>query len=196
MIGMFFLYSSSTYAERIYISRLSDTDYFINQSQTGTYSDTNCGPTSLGMVFNYINYPYTSVSQLRYWIRPYSGWVYTDEIEEYLLINDIPYSVEYIQSEQDLIRILCNGGIIMSCLNISYVSYASSNLIGRSYVNGTGHYIVISGYYKDDTNCYFEVLDPSNKEVRYYNGDELIKAITSWWPYSIIFYKTDFNKAQ
>lgn len=196
LVLTFFLCSSSTYGERIYISRLSDADYFINQYQTGTYSESNCGPTSLGMVFHYLNYSYSSVSYLRNLIRPYSGWVYTDEIEEYLLENNIPYDIEHISSKEDLIQILYNGGMIMTCLNVSYISYSTSKLIGRSYFGGTGHYLVISGYYKDDQKCYFEVLDPSNKEVRYYNGDELINAISSWWPYSIIFYKTDFNKVQ
>lgn len=187
-----FICSSLTYAERIYISRLSDTDYFINQYDTGIYSSTNCGPTSLGMIFKYINYKYTSVSQLRYCIRPYDGWVYTDEIEEYLLENNISYEIEQIQSEENIIQILCNGGIVMVCLNVMYISYNTSTLIGRSFIGGTGHYIVISGFYKDDTKCYFEVLDPSNKQVKYYKSEEVIKAITLWWPYSINFYKKDF----
>lgn len=115
--------------------------------------------------------------------------MYTDEIEEYLLDNDIPYDIVPIQNEADIIRILCNGGLVIVCLNVAYISYNTSTLIGRSFTGGTGHYLVISGYYKDDTKCYFEVLDPSNKQVRYYKSDELIPSVLSWWEWAFVFSK-------
>lgn len=189
----FLLCSTNSYAERIYISRLSDVNLHISQSGTGPYALDNCGPTSLAMILEYLVYPYNSVALLRSKIRNFGGWVYTNEIEDYLCINNIPYEIIPVGTEDDLIQTLSNGGIILVCLNISYVAVSTNSNIGRDYSGGTGHYLVISGYYKNDTECYFEVLDPRNKQVRYYKSTEIINAITSWWPWSIIFYKERFN---
>ena len=183
----FLLCSTNIYSERIYISRLNDTTIHLQQEGTGQYASDNCGPTSLGIVLNYLGYPYKSISWLRTMIRPFDGWVYTNEIEKYLVDNKIDYQMSYIGSENDIIRILSNGGMIILCLNISYISYVGPGDTGREYSDGTGHYIVISGYYKDDSKCYFEVLDPENKNVRYYKSEELIKAITSWWSWGFVF---------
>ena len=184
-------FSSVVYGERIYISRLSDENIHMTQFDTGTYSETNCGPTSLGMVLNYLAYPYKNVASLRYQIRNYSGWVYTNEIEYFLKSSKIPYKITKLSGEQDLINVLMSGGIGLVCINISYIEYGETNYIGRQYLGGTGHYVVISGYYKDDVRCYFEVLDPSNNEVRYYKSEEIMPAITTWWPWIFVFYKAD-----
>lgn len=191
LCGIVILSMKPVYAERIYISRLDDTNRHMAQSSTGIYSDTNCGPVSIGMILDYLEYPYKSISWLRYQIRDYGGWVYTDEIEEYLLEQCIPYNISLINREEDIINKLNNGAMMMVCLDISYISTSYDSYVGRQYKNGTGHYVVISGYYKNDTQCYFEVLDPSNKGVKYYKSNELISSITTWWPWAFSFNKVN-----
>lgn len=190
IICLFGFVSSSVRAERAYVSRLSDQDIFINQLNTGPYALDNCGPTALAMIFNYLNYDYDTVNELRRQIRPYSGWVYTNEIEDYLNTHALAYKMRYVDSSEDLINLINDKQIILLCVNISYVRYNAANkLIGRTYTGGTGHFLVVSGYYQDDSRLYFEVLDPLNRQVRYYESEELVSAINNWWTQCFAFKK-------
>lgn len=161
---------------------------------TGVYSTNNCAPTSLAMIFNYLSVPYKSVSWVRSLITRSGGWVYTNEIEDYLLKEGMEYNIEYISEEKDIINNLNNGDIVMLCVDISKVRYSSNKYVGRQFTGGTGHFIVVTGYYMDDDMTVFEVLDPMNKGVRYYDSKELLESIVSWWSFCFTFNSKDYKQ--
>lgn len=169
-----------------YFSNLTNKNILKNQYSTGVYSNENCGPTSVYMLFSWLEYNAGTVEEIRKEIRDSGGWVWTNEIEDYFSNKNIKYSVVSLLTREDLIKNLKENNCILLCVNISKISLGSCfSKIGKQSSGGTGHFILATGYYKDDNYDVIEILDPANQEIRYYKADELMNAITCWWAYGI-----------
>lgn len=164
-------------AKTTYIS-YSDDIKLVNQMNTGQYSYNNCGAASLEMVFDYLNVDMGTASEIRREIKMGDGWLYTDEIEDFLVDNDILYEIESIFDEEDILNAL-DRGILMMCLDASKIS-------GKDYSGVTGHFVVVSGYYIKGNEEYLEVFDPMSYEIKYYKLEEVLLA-SYWWEYFFVF---------
>lgn len=172
------LCTTTLLAKTTYIS-YSDEIKLVNQMNTGQYSYNNCGAASLEMVFDYLNVDMGTASEIRNQVKPYDGWLYTNEIEEFLDYNKIPYEIESIFDEEDILNAL-DKGVLMMCLDASKIS-------NKTYTGISGHFVVLSGYYQKDEDCYLEVFDPMSYETKYYKTNEVLLSAMSWWEYFFVF---------
>lgn len=183
----------------LYVSQLTNIPLFTSQHNTGSYSANNCAPTSLYMILKWLGQSPPPVADLRLQLTKESGWVYTNEIEDYLTTHQIPYQSLYL-SDTSTLQTALDQGIILLCMDISQIT-SQTNLsppanlppllnhleVGKSSTSGTGHFIVATGYVIHGDTTYVEVLDPLNSGIRYYKIDELFEATSHWYPYLYLF---------
>lgn len=167
------------YARTVMIS-YSDEFKPTSQYGTGVYEFDNCGAASTYMVLDYYGMKPKSVAEVRQEIRPYSGWIWTTEIEAYLDKNNVDYQLCYMNSVDSLVESL-NKGIVMLCVDASRIS-------NKEYI-GSGHFIVVVGYREDLNGRYFEVYDPASSKIEYYDAEEVYLSVKDWWGYFFLFEK-------
>lgn len=171
-----------------------DYEWYMDQGFTGTYSGSNCGPTSTAMILKWKNRNSKETGlSLRNWNLNNGNWWSTNIIQNCLSRNGIGFSA-YRYSEYTLQNTIKNGGIALVCLDMSVISRNNSEIsnTGRFYDGVTGHFIIVKGYRYIDGVLYFEVYDPFSMGKTYSNGQpmgkdrlykasELGRAINYWW---------------
>lgn len=182
-----------------YVSNNKPYEWYIDQGNTGKYSNNNCGPSSVTMALKWIDENFNmSAEDARNTYLNDGDWWSTDDITNYLDLYGGKYTIESV-SDSLLKSELRKGNIAILCIDSSLISYNSNKeqRVGRFYEYGGGHFIVVKGFQVDDGKTYFEVYDPNTwnesysdgqpkGKDRYYLSEELIKASQNWWNNSII----------
>ena len=171
---------TTTYSKTIAVSYTDEVE-LTTQYNTGTYWRDNCGAASLYMALEYMGYDLGSIEDIRRDIKNKSGWLYTDEIEDYLCFNKVDYDVLELESEDDIINVI-DKGILIMCLDMSKIS-------GRDYSGITGHFVAVVGYVYKDNEYLLEVYDPMSYEIEYYKLEEVFLSASEWWEYLFLFEK-------
>lgn len=170
--------------------------YGLSQVDTGKYSNTNCGATSVAMVEKYVKGKQTlSISQIR--DRNYgdsSGW-YNNNVKNGLdnlgIKNKTANKGSLFEFNFRLSGLISNGGMAIIGVRFNKLNKGiESSRLGRKYdMNGwDGHYILVKGYVDtDDGKTYYETYDPNrgNKDIFvlysnqniYYEGENLYNSL-------------------
>jgi len=178
-------------------------NWYIDQKNTGRYSDENCGPTCATMVIKWSNQSFSKTTEdARNKYLAGGGWWYTDNITDYLSDNNTENYIASLNEPIQLINQLKMGNIAILCLDMYYVRYEEKREwhIDKFYntkSEGWGHFIVVKGYKIVDEIVWLEVYDPNSWNVRYgdgslkgcdryYRSEDIMKATNVWWKYMIV----------
>lgn len=181
----------------LYKSQERPYDWYIDQGDTGLYSDSNCGPSSVAMALKFQNKEaQVTARDARALYRPGGGWWYTTDISSFFDTHGVVYEVNDFQGYYNLKDVIDKGHIALLCMNTAYITEDDTrgSQKHRFYDYADGHFLVVKGYKKIDGEFYFEVYDPNNwGEVqengqakgknRYYLASDLSKSIEAWWDY-------------
>jgi hypothetical protein len=183
-------------------------EWYIDQSQTGYFSDYNCAPSCVIMASYWqdSDCSYT-VEDARHKYHPSGGGWYTFDIEDCLNEFNTEHqiiSLSDFRSEtlQILLDYLDDGNIILLAIDVHYLedSFDPEIRINKYYETiqlGTGHCILIKGYKEVDGISYFEVYDPIGYEFkytdgsfkgkdRYYLSDDVYTAAFASWNFAFV----------
>ena len=179
-------------------------DWYIDQGDTGEYSNNNCGPSSVVMAMNWIDEDFEETAEeAREEHLLNGGWWYTSTISQYFDSRDVDYSFMLLEDDgkgiEDLTGVIDEENIAILCVNMNYITKETDpNLrVHRFYDYDDGHFIVVKGYAEVDDNLYFEVYDPNNwsktyedgmpmGQDRYYLAEELFDAAYNWYEFAIV----------
>lgn len=171
--------------------------WYMDQANTGTYRDGNCGPTSAAMVMKWLNrYSAITGESAREEYPMDGGWWSTNTLEEFFTKYRVNYQNLYYSRPDVIKNAIDRGSIVVVCMEMGYIprNYRpdSSNK-DRFYDFAGGHFLIIKGYTIENDRLYFEVYDPNNWGMTYSsNGQEMGKdrlyysydvdrAIKNWW---------------
>lgn len=177
----------------------NDREYFwyVDQSDTGKFSSTNCGPTCAEMVGKWVDKDFkgTAEEAREFDYCDDGGW-FTENIKNYLYKYKIESKIISNVSKEMMIFNLENENIMILGVKIGEVSLNdvsdNSEHTGRFYLVEDGHFIIVKGYVVVDGVTYFEVYDPNScnnvyedetpmGKDRYFLADEVIKASKEWY---------------
>ena len=186
-------------------SLTSKSNYYFDQSMSGTFANANCGPTVASMAVKWADADFKkSPKQAREAIRPEGGGWYCADVSDYLLQNGVTSMNVYLGNvEQTVKKYIDKGHLLILALDISLIKQNTNPLqkVGKAYSSpskATGHFIVVKGYKVVDGQFFLEVYDPNsggavyqlNQEPkgkdRYYAASEVRKAAQDWWNYAIV----------
>ncbi len=189
-----------------YVGNNKAYDWYIDQADTGEYSNNNCGPSSAVMALKWLDpeFPHTA-EEARKQYPAYGGWWNTTIISRYFDAHDVAYNFVFLdgndleEAVRTLAGIIAEENIAILCIDMNYVSKAKSatTRVGRFYDYADGHFLVVKGYVKADEKIYFEVYDPNSwgrsypngeplGKDRYYLAEELIRAAVNWYQFAIV----------
>ncbi len=188
-------------------------DWYIDQMNTGTHANSNCGPSSVTMAIKWTDETFNkTTADARNTCRPEGGWWYTNDIVKYLNDYNIYNKTIDFTNTNVVVNEIDNGNIAIICLDMFYITYQKKNSwhVDKFYQTsntGWGHFIIIKGYKQVDGNIFFEVYDPNSygnkyndltlKGIdRYYRNNDIITATKDWWPYAIIVSRNSFSKSE
>jgi len=175
-------------------------DWYIDQADTGTCANNNCGPASVTMGIKWYNptFSQTAAAARSTYFRE-GGWWYTSDIINYLKLSSVPNTTSSFTGTNQLMRVLSQGNLVIVCLNTAYLTQSSANehRAGRFYSFASGHFLVVKGWRKVSSTLFFEVYDPNNWHATYADqtpkgrnrhllAAELANAIANWWNYLIV----------
>lgn len=162
----------------------SSNGYYLQQHDTGPYSNDNCGPTCAVMAALWTDpsFPY-SVEEARNefpksTIDGSITW-YPQDVQAYLNHHGITTSMITLETIEDkfvtqITNELKNGHIIIICLDMQYVTFdknGNSEYHIHKFYNGTiGHFLVVKGYKIVDGTVWMEVNDPWGMNLKYADG--------------------------
>jgi len=181
--------------------------WYIDQKSTGTYASANCGPTATTMTAKWSDPAYSKTSMdARAAYRSNGGWWYTPDIHSWMLDNNIPHrfialSVNASSTQALLKEKIDSGKIAILCVDMDKVRNGPTDerRIDKFY-NTTpdwGHFIVVKGYRKVNSEFFFELYDPNSWGAkyttgefkgldRYYRTQDIYAATSIWWNYAIV----------
>lgn len=183
--------------DQILISLEKDYEWYIDQSDTGTYYYENCGPTCGVMAAKWYNENFDiSVESAREQFQPDGGGWFIMNIYDFLKNNKIPARFEnFIENNdiedisQKLLEILNNQNIIITLFDTQYITVNNdvNAETGKYFDESAMHFTVIMGAKMIDGKLYFEVYDPNSGKIiaddgkpvhqgRFYLAEELINA--------------------
>lgn len=183
------------------ISNNRSYDWYIDQGNTGSASNNNCGPSCAVMTMKWLSSNFAgTVEDARNIYPENGGWWKTNNISNFFDLNGVNnYSINQTVNETQLKKQIKQGNIAILCINTTYLPYNknSEERVGRFYTYEGGHFIIVKGYRVVDGKTYFEVYDSNNfnkvyqngqqkGKDRYYLSSDLINAASNWWNYSII----------
>lgn len=189
--------------ETEHVSVNREYEWYIDQGNTGKFSDDNCGPAIGVMVVNWFNKELQpTVEEAREIYYPSGGWWYIVTIIDYLQQCGISTKVYGNSGSEFLKKVIDNQNIAILCLDSSKLKIEDNPIshTNKFYKGGSGHFIIVKGYRKVDDKLYFEVYDPNSYNKRYDNGelkgkdryyeaDNLIEAVKNWWNNVIVVEK-------
>jgi hypothetical protein len=185
-------------------------NWYIDQSTSGLYALTNCGPASVTMAIRWSDSTFSKTAlDARNTYEPGGGWWFTDDIDNYLKLYNITHAIIALSDTADmtksiLTRELDHQQIIILCLDMNYVRSAVKNdfRVDKFYPTGPGwgHFIVLKGYQQVDGELFFEAYDPYsfgavNSDLtfkgmnRFYRYEDLAAACLQWWNFAFVIAK-------
>lgn len=186
--------------EQAYRSNDRKYNWYVDQANTGTHSNSNCGPSSAEMASRWADSLYTgSAEEARSLFRPEGGWWYTSDVISYLTLHNIPNHTVRFDNTSNIRELIDQGNILISCLTTAELRRNTNNAhrVDRFYSYGDGHFLVIKGYRIVNDSALFEVYDPNNWNAKYsdnsqkgknrhYRESDMSNAISKWWNYLIV----------
>ncbi|MCI5674939.1 MAG: C39 family peptidase [Ezakiella sp.] len=179
------------------VSNNRDYDWYMDQAETGEYSDGNCGPTSMAMALKWRDPNSTATGEsCRNEVLNDGKWWTTNIVESYLDSNNIAYNTQFYKNAETITNEIDDGNIVFVCITMEEIKEnkePDSSKIGRFYEFGGGHFLLIKGYKIIDGELYYEVYDPNSwgsvysetgepmGKDRLYKASEMEKAIKNWW---------------
>lgn len=181
--------------------------WYFDQGNTGVFSFTNCGPSSVSMAIKWANQNFDKRPEdARNVYHPNGGGWNTLDIINYLNFYSITNYTIAITQINDIKSEISMGNIVILCLDMFYIRYQAEDAwhVDKFYTantTGWGHFIVIKGYKAVDKELYYEVFDPFSCGATYYTGKlkgedryyrmlDLNSAVLNWWKYAIIISKS------
>jgi len=194
------------------ISNNVDYDWYLDQQNTGLYSEDNCGPTTVTMASKWYNKQFSeSPEDARNTYRSSGGWWTTADITNYLEKFSVNHYILELNNSDTLINELEKGNIIILCLDMSYIQESTNDewRVDKFYSSrygGAGHFIILKGYKLVDNQLFFETYDSNSLGAfyedkslkgrdRYYRFIDIDKATNNWWDYAIIVSKDSFKSS-
>lgn len=186
-----------------------DYEWYIDQANTGSASNNNCGPSCVTMALKWVNKNFSKTTEDARNTYPNSGgWWYTSDIVNYLNKYSAVNSTVAFKDSLQLQDLVKNGNILILCINTQYLRYNSNQKqrLDRFYNFQGGHFIVVKGVRKIDSKLFFEIYDPNNWNMKYpdnsekgknrhYRPGDLTSAVSQWWNYIIVVSKNKLNKS-
>lgn len=184
-----------------------DYAFYFDQFDGSQYQGINCGPTSTTMAIKWADSTFTGLpADARNAIPEGGGWWYTGDVQQYLRLHGINSATDTLDDVATVVKnAIDNNDVVILCLDMYNVPQVSFDYmhIQKFYFTasqGWGHFMLIKGYKKTDTNFYLEAYDPySDHETyasltpdqlmgqdRYYIDYSIKLATEGWWPYAII----------
>ncbi len=183
-------------------------EWYIDQAQTGIYSDWNCAPSCVVMASRWQknDFIYT-VEDARQMFHPSGGGWYTEDIDSCLTNFNIEHDIIALsdyreETTQILLDQINNGNLILLAIDVHYLSvtYVATDRVDKYYSTiklGTGHCVVVKGYKQVDGIVYFEVYDPIGYDYkysdgsfkgknRYYSSNNIYTAAFATWNYAFV----------
>ena len=175
-------------------------EWYIDQADTGTYANNNCGPSSVTMAIKWYNSAFNRTAQdARNTYLEGGGWWYTSDIINYLNLYSVPNTTSSFTGTNQLMGLLSQSNLVILCINTTCLTIDSTaaHRVGRFYSYAGGHFIVVKGWRATNSGLLFEVYDPNNWYAtyadltpkgrnRHYVASDLASAITNWWDYLIV----------
>ena len=182
-------------------------EWYIDQGNTGTHSDFNCGPASVTMAAKWVYPNFSSTCQdARDTYHPDGGWWYASDITSYLNSSNVNNQTISLTKIEVLKEQLDAGNIVIINPDMYYIRSAKKDKhrVDRFYdANGPkwGHYVIAKGYKIVDGNTFYEIYDPygfnkTNNDGtpkginRYYRAEDIDKTTNIWWDYAIVISKS------
>ena len=177
--------------------------WYVDQAHTGKRSGDNCGPSCVELAGTWCDSTFEMTTEdIRKKLHPSGGWWTTEDLMQALESYKIEYNCIDFENSYSVTNAIDAEKIIIICTDMSQISYESSSntRVNRFYDGVTGHFLIIKGYVRVDTNLYYEVYDPNNWDVfytdgtpkgvdRYYEANAVNSSILSWYPKLIIINK-------
>lgn len=175
-------------------------EWYIDQADTGTYANNNCGPSSVTMAIKWYNQSFSQTAEdARNTYPEGGGWWYTSDIVNYLKLYAVSHTTSAFTGANQLSGLLSQGNLVILCLSTAYLTRdtTAEHRIGRFYSFAGGHFLVVKGWRSVNGTLYFEVYDPNNWHATYADrtpkgrnrhlvASDLASAITNWWNYLIV----------
>lgn len=143
--------------------RLNDRpyDWYVDQGQTGKFSDKNCLPSTIEMAAKWIDQSSTiKAEKLRDEYHPDGEGFYESDLTEVLSDKKFDFTRFYNVSKQNLMKELDKGNLIITCLKTEGIPQKEkTDLFYQG--SDVGHALVIYGYVElENGETFFLNMDP------------------------------------
>ncbi len=169
--------------------------WYIDQGNTGVYSENNSGPAVAVMAKKWANIELDiGINRAREIYYPDGSEWFLVTLIDFFNEFSIPAKVLENVNNQNIRKQIDDDNIVIAYIDPKYIPYESDE---DSHVNnyktqGKKHYIIIKGYIVVDDKLYYEVYDPYNfgsvykdgtpkGKDRFYYQEDLIKSIKNTW---------------
>lgn len=193
--------------------------FYVDQRETGIHWGSNCGPATVTMGAKWSSEEFNQTAiDARGTYLPNGDWWSTKNIRDYLDLYEIPFvqipkeiivdAVDlYDDDETFLLREIDGGNSAILCIDMDDQSVNKhftynpepKERVDKFYSNGdgSGHFILVTGYKIVDEITFLEVHDPNSARkvyldgelkgsYRYYRFSEVASAMDEWWAHAII----------
>ena len=175
-------------------------DWYIDQADTGSCSNNNCGPAVVTMAGKWYSPAFSkTAADARNTYFEGGGWWYTSDIINYLRLCSVPSTISFFTGADQLKGVLSQGNLVVVCIDTTYLVQDTNpdHRVGRFYNYAGGHFLVAKGWRQVDKTVFFEVYDPNNSHAAYSDqtpkgrnrhllAGDLANAIANWWNYLIV----------
>jgi len=154
-----------------------DYEWYIDQTTTGTYGDTNCGPACATMALKWADQNFNKTTEdarnaYSYVSAELYGWYFYTMLF-YLSDNHAIFKKVYFLDADNLKSKIDDGNIAILAPDMRFIR--SSNLNNPEWRIDAfwaikNHFIIVKGYKIVDETLWFEVYDPYSKGLKYKDG--------------------------
>ena len=170
-------------------------NFFHSQQDTGTYSDSNCGPACTYMAAKWADESFSAsvedIRNLNVKPSPFDyGWfpqTVSQALNTYGINNRVFHVGSAEAAVEEMKRLIDDGKLLIVCFDRKDIFVIKEDphlesTTGTDYrAKSAGHFIVVKGYWIVDGVMYFEIYDPGFLDkTGYYDAGELVKAIVGW----------------
>lgn len=181
-------------------------NFYRDQFDGSRFQFVNCGPAVTTMAIKWADSTFFKTpADARNIYEPKGGWWFTSDVQSYLKLNNINFTVDTLQNIDSLVKTnIDKNNLLIICLDMFYIPYNTTDYqhISKFYptdASGWGHFLLAKGYKQTGGNFYIETYDPYSQGEhypgfdyiqlkgldRYYLDKDITMATKNWWPYVI-----------